>query len=91
MSPSLPVGFGALRGTVLCGRCLPVLLDDSIDDFVEGESDTSEASVVLRHKAEGEGEMIMLGSPCQWKDSLPSLSVMTESSEKGCHLRTFIR
>lgn len=91
MSPSLPVAFEALGGPALCERCLPVLLNDSIDDFVGGDSDTSEASVTLRHKAEGGGEMIMLGSPCQWKDSLPSLPVLAESSEKGCHLCTFVR
>ncbi|KAK1716687.1 uncharacterized protein BDZ83DRAFT_722784 [Colletotrichum acutatum] len=91
MSPSPPVTLGALEGPALCERCLPVLLDDSINDFVEGEYPSSDSSVTLRHKAEGEGEMIMLGSPCQWKDSLPLLSVLAESSEKGCHLCTFIR
>ncbi|UQC73906.1 uncharacterized protein CLUP02_00553 [Colletotrichum lupini] len=91
MSPSSPVTFGALESPALCERCHPVLMDDSIDDFIEEESASSDSAVTLRHKAEGEGELIMLGSPCQWRDSLPSLPVLAESSTNGCHLCTFIR
>ncbi|OBR13180.1 Neutral/alkaline non-lysosomal ceramidase [Colletotrichum higginsianum IMI 349063] len=71
-----------------CEQCSVVLFNDSADEFSEGTNWNNEPT--LRHSREG-GRIIILEHVRGWKDTLPDLPRMAESSRAGCSMCGFVR
>lgn len=71
-----------------CEQCSVVVFDDSADEFSEGTNWDNEPT--LRHSREG-GRIIILEHVRGWKDTLPDLPRMAESSRAGCSMCGFVR
>ncbi|KAK1981125.1 heterokaryon incompatibility protein-domain-containing protein [Colletotrichum cereale] len=80
----------ALGGANLCDGCANVILDDSNDEFVEGNA-LHGTHVTLRHKNEGKSNIVSLRPACHWKDTLPELPGLADSARAGCGLCEFVR
>lgn len=71
-----------------CEGCSVIVFDDSADGFSEGMNWNNEPT--LRHSREG-GKIIIMKPVRSWKDTLPDLPRMAESTRAGCRMCGFIR
>ncbi|OHE94292.1 hypothetical protein CORC01_10452 [Colletotrichum orchidophilum] len=71
-----------------CKGCSVVVFDDSADEFYEDTNWNNEPT--LRHSREGD-KIFYLEPVRYWKDTLPDLPRMAESSRAGCRMCGFIR
>ncbi|KAK2028241.1 hypothetical protein LX32DRAFT_673617 [Colletotrichum zoysiae] len=90
MDSAAQPNLSALGGANLCDGCANVILDDSSDDFVEGEA-LYGTHATLRHKDEGKKVIVGLRPVCKWNDSLPGLPGLASSAQAGCGLCGFVR